>query len=147
MDCGIIRQQRDRHAVFEVRWSALRSADRWTIAKTVPAMGGVFELYWMDERKKLRLLRIADGRYGGMRSEIRRFIDPELEEDQRIRGILENYKLYFRYALTDSAQDMADVVWFFRKTYFPEDPGVQHSGRFDRIALKESAPDKVRWVE
>jgi hypothetical protein len=41
---------------------------------------------------------------------------------------------------------MADIVWFFRKTYFPENPGVNHSGRYERIYINESAPDKLIWV-
>lgn len=147
MDSGIsaIRKGEDVH--FSVRWSALRTADRWEIARSVPAVGGVYEIYWMDERKHLRLLEVGSARFGGLRSEIRRLTDPELAEKPDVATILEDREIWFRYAAVDSAADMADVLWFFRKTYFPEAPGVEHSGRYKRIFMNETAPDRVRWVD
>jgi len=147
MSSGIRAQSNGKNAYYSISWSALRKADRWEIAKSVPAVGGVFEIYWMDERKHLRLLTVASARFGGLRSEIRRLTDPELTVDVRSADLLANREIYFRYAETDSVAAMTDVVWFFRKTYFPENPGVSHSGRFDRIFASETAPDKVRWVD
>jgi hypothetical protein len=100
----------------------------------------------MDDHDHLRMLAVGDTHYGGLRSEIRRLVDPELAVDQKARETLENEEIWFRYTLSDSANVMSDVVWFFRKTYFPENPGVQHSGRFKKIFLKESAPNKLIWV-
>ncbi len=147
MASGILARSNGKNAYYQVAWSALRTADRWEIAKTVPAVGGVYEIYWMDERKHLRMLTIASARFGGLRSEIRRFTDPELVDDPKTAAVLEERDIYFRYAETDSAAAMADVVWFFRKTYFPENPGVSHSGKYERIFVSESAPDKIRWVD
>ncbi|GAB1482219.1 hypothetical protein MASR2M78_10340 [Treponema sp.] len=147
MECGITVQRRGKDAHYSVCWSALRSADRWEIAKSVPAVGGIFELYWMDEQKKLRLFTVGSARFGGLRSEIRRLSDPELVESADLAAILSDKEVYFRYAPLNSAADMADVLWFFRKTYFPENPGVSHSGRYERMYMNETAPDKVRWVE
>lgn len=147
MDCGITAQRRGKDVHFSINWSRLRQADRWAIAKSVPATGGVYEIYWMDERKHLRLLTVGHARYGGLRSEIRRLIDPELVEDPSAAAILAEKPIWFRYTQADSAADMADVVWFFRKTYFPENPMVAHSGRYERIYMNENAPDRVRWVE
>lgn len=93
------------------------------------------------------MLVVGNAQFGGLRSEIRRFTDPELTEDPRIAELLSEKDIYFRYAWTDSSADMADVVWFFRVTYFPENPGVHHSGRFERIYMNEWAPDQVRWVD
>jgi hypothetical protein len=147
MEDGIRLAKRGDDAHFALTWTKMRQADRWTVAKSVPAVGGVFELYWQDERKKLRLLAVESARYGGLRSEIRRWIDPELTQDKGRAAILADHPLFYRYARTDSSDDMADVVWFFRATYFPEAPGVSHSGRFKRIYLTESAPDKVSWSD
>jgi len=147
MECGISSRKRGKDGHFTVSWSVLRQADRWAIASSVPAVGGVYELYWMDERKHLRLFRIGNARYGGLRSEIRRLTDADLAETPAIAIILRDREIFFRYAPSNSASDMADVVWFFRKTYFPEQPGVEHSGRFERIYMNESAPDKVRWID
>jgi hypothetical protein len=147
MECGISSRKRGKDGHFTVSWSALRQADRWAIASSVPAVGGVYELYWMDERKHLRLFRIGNARYGGLRSEIRRLTDAELAETPAIAAILSDRDIFFRYAPSNSASDMADVVWFFRKTYFPEQPGCEHSKRFERIYMNETAPDKVRWID
>lgn len=147
MSSGISVKTNGKNAYYSISWSALRKADRWEIVKSVPAVGGVYELYWMDERKHLRLLTVASARFGGLRSEIRRLTDPELATDALSADLLANRDIYFRYAESDSVAAMADVVWFFRATYFPENPGVSHSGRYDRIFACETAPDKVRWVD
>jgi hypothetical protein len=60
--------------------------------------------------------------------------------------ILEDKEIWFRFAPCNSALMMADILWFFRKTYFPENPGVEHSGRFEKIFMNESAPNKLIWV-
>jgi hypothetical protein len=32
------------------------------------------------------------------------------------------------------------------KTYFPENTTVEHSGRYEKIFMTESEPDKLVWV-
>jgi hypothetical protein len=100
----------------------------------------------MDDHKHLRMLSVGQTHYGGLRSELRRLTDPELAVEASARTILENEEIWFRYSPVNSAAIMADVVWFFRQTYFPGNPGVDHSGRYRKIFLKESAPDKLIWV-
>jgi hypothetical protein len=146
MENGIIVQEKDKNVYYSVQWSRLARADRHEIVFKVPAMAGVYEIYWMDESQHLRLLTVGSARYGGLRSELRRLTDPELVTEPRVRKILAEEEIWYRYALSDSAIAMADVVWFFRVTYFPEKPGVEPSGRYQKVFLKESAPDKVMWV-
>jgi len=146
MDLGIIAKEKGEDVYYYVQWSALAVAERWTISSKVPAVAGVYEIYWMDDHDHLRLLSVGNTHYGGLRSEIRRLTDSELALDPQARKILEEEEIWFRYAPTNSAAAMADVVWFFRKTYFPEDPGVEHSGLYRKIFLKESEPDKLIWV-
>ena len=146
MDSGISVQKKDDCAYYNIQWSPLTLAERWTINSKVPAIAGVYEIYWMDDHNHLRMLSVGDTHYGGLRSEIRRLTDSELALDPQTRETLENREIWFRYAPSNSTVNMADVVWFFRKTYFPENPGVEHSGRFKKIFLKESAPDKLIWV-
>jgi hypothetical protein len=69
-----------------------------------------------------------------------------LAEDPKIAALLADNEIWYRYCISNSSNDMADVVWFFRKTYFPENPVVSHSGRYKKIYLKEISPDKVQWV-
>ncbi|MCL2833051.1 MAG: hypothetical protein FWD78_07770 [Treponema sp.] len=146
MDYGITLLAKENAAYYNIQWSPLAVADRWTINAKVPAVAGIYEIYWMDEYEKLRMLSVGNTHYGGLRSEIRRLTDSELVTDEKARKILEEKEIWFRYAPTNSASAMADVVWFFRATYFPEDPGVEPSGLYEKIFLKESAPDKLIWV-
>jgi hypothetical protein len=101
----------------------------------------------MDEHRHLRILSVGDTHYGGLRTELRRLTDPDLSTGGGTKQILEEREIWFRYAPTDSAAVMSDVVWFFRQTYFPEDPGVSHSGRYEKIFLQESEPNKLIWVD
>ena len=146
MDFGISSQEKGDNVYYFIQWSQLALAERWTITSSVPAVGGIYEIYWMDDHKHLRMLAVGNTHYGGLRSELRRLTDPELTQDPKTRETLENEEIWFRYAPSNSAKIMSDVVWFFRKTYFPENPGVEHSGRFKKIFIKESDPDKLIWV-
>jgi len=146
MDFGISVQEKGDCGYFNIKWSPLTVAERWTINAKVPAIAGVYEIYWMDDHNHLRILAVGNTHYGGLRSEIRRLTDSELALDPKTRETLENEEIWFRYAPSSSIHTMSDVVWFFRKTYFPENPGVEHSGRFKKIFIKESEPNKLIWV-
>jgi hypothetical protein len=146
MDFGVQVQEKGEDGYYFIQWSPLAVAERWTISAKVPAVAGVYEIYWMDDHDHLRMLAVGNTRYGGLRSELRRLTDAELTLDAKARQILEYEEIWFRYAPTNSATAMSDVVWFFRKTYFPENPGVEPSGKYRKIFLKESAPDKLIWV-
>jgi hypothetical protein len=147
VDYGISVREKGKNVYYAVSWSPLARADRWTINSRVPSLGGIYEIYWMDDHKHLRLLSVGDTHYGGLRTELRRLTDPELSARGRTRQILEEREIWFRYALTDSPAVMSDLIWFFRRTYFPEAPGLSHSGRYEKIFLRESEPDKLIWVD
>ena len=146
MTPGISLKEKGDEAYYYIKWSPLTIAERWTITNSVPSVAGVYEIYWMDDHKHLRMLSVGNTHYGGLRTEVRRLTDSELTLDAKTRKILEDEEIWYRYAPTDSAKVMADVVWFFRSTYFPENPGVNHSGRFKKIFIKESEPEKLIWV-
>jgi len=146
MDLGIIAQEKEDNVYYNVQWSPLSLAERWTINAKVPSVAGIYEIYWMDDHNHLRMMAVGETHYGGLRTEIRRLTDPELVTDSKTRQILEDEEIWFRYVPCNSVDNMTDVVWFFRSTYFPENPGVDHSGRYKKIFLKESAPDKLIWV-
>jgi hypothetical protein len=144
-DITVVEKNGD--AYYSVEWSPLSKADRYEIITKVPALAGIFEIYWMDEDNHLRLFFVGKTDYGGLRSELRRLTDPELcKDNEKTRKILDEKEIWYRYALTDSSNVMADVIWFFMQTYFPEKTSLKHSGRFNNIYLKESAPDKLIWV-
>lgn len=130
---------------FTVRWSPIAKADKYAIGRSVPAMGGIAEIYYMDDKNKLNLFCLQRSWYGGVRSMIRERCDPDLEKDENRRKTLEKYKdrIYYRYSCCDSAMDLADVMFFFTETYSPGVLKVEHSGRYDRIFLKEIDGQKI----
>jgi hypothetical protein len=146
MDYGIIARESGQDVHYIINWSPLAKADRWEINARVPAVAGVYEMYWMDDHNHLRMLSVGQTHYGGLRSELRRLTDPELCPDGKTKKLLEDEEIWYRYTPSHSAAVMSDVVWYFMKTYFPENPGVEHSGRYRKIYMNESAPDKLIWV-
>jgi len=147
MNYEITSKEKKGDIYYFVNWSPLSVADRYDIISKVPSVAGVYEIYWMDESKHLRLFFVGKTHYGGLRSEIRRITDPELcKTDEKARKILEDKEIWYRYSSTNSSNAMNDVVWFFMQNYFPENNSEEHSGRYENIFLKESAPDKLIWV-
>ncbi|MDR0442004.1 MAG: hypothetical protein LBH44_01195 [Treponema sp.] len=146
MEYGISAREKKGDIHYFVNWSPLALADRWEINAKVPSVAGIFEMYWMDDHKHLRMFNLGQTHYGGLRSELRRLTDPDLCEDVKKRNILEEKEIWYRYVPCNSADIMTDVIWFFMSTYFPENPGVKDSGRYRKIYLTESEPDKLIWV-
>jgi hypothetical protein len=146
MDYGITAKEKGEDVHYFVNWSPLAIADRWEINAAVPSVAGIYEIYWMDDHKHLRLFAVGRTHYGGLRSELRRLTDPELTPGAKAKKILEDEEIWHRYAPSNSAKVMADVVWYLMQTYFPENAGVEHSGRYKKIYMNESAPNKLIWV-
>jgi hypothetical protein len=147
MENGIKASVKNGNVYYFVSWSPLAKADRHDIITKVPSVAGIFEIYWMDDNNHLRMFVVGQTSYGGLRSELRRITDPELcINDDKAKKILEEKEIWYRYAAADSANVMADVIWFFMKTYFPKNTSTNHSGRYENIFLKESAPDKLIWI-
>ena len=147
MSYGITATEKNGDIYYFVQWSPLSKADRYDIITKVPALAGIFEIYWMDAKNRLRLFVVGKTDFGGLRSEIRRITDPELcKDDAKAKKILEEKEIWYRYAPTDSSNIMADVLWCFMQNYFPEKTSIKHSGRYENLFLKESAPDKLMWV-
>lgn len=139
----IIKKQEDKKDVyFSIYWSKLKKADKYDIASSVPSMGGIYELYYMDDRKKLNLMFMDWVWFGGLRSRLRRLTDSELTFEPEHKRLLVTYDCYYRYALCSSSNDMQDVIFFFGKTHFP-DSDFAHSGRYENIFLTEHSPEKI----
>lgn len=143
---GISGKIKNTEIYYTVVWSALTKADKYDITLKVPAVAGLYELYRMDKEKKLNLLSVTHAWYGGLRSQLRAAVDPDLTSDPLRKAELEDGQVYFRYATSNSFPDILDVVWFLHTTYFPNDVRVDHSERYSRMYLEEKAPDKVYWM-
>jgi hypothetical protein len=141
----ILRQTKENCVYFTVYWSRLTKADKFEIVRSVPAMGGVAEMYYRDDFGKLNVFCITRSWYGGLRSTIRTMCDPIEEKDPGRRKILLEHKgkIFYRYALSESFADMSDVVFFFMENNYPGAEPVEHSGRFSKIFMKEIDADTI----
>mgnify|MGYP001098251759 CR=1 FL=1 len=128
---------------FTVRWSALQKVDKFTILKSVPAMAGIFELYYQDPKKKLIRFYIARVWIGGLRSTLRMITDSTLHEHLDWIDTLENKTCFFRYSLCSSFKDLVDVFYFFAETLYPGKKKTYHSRRFMDIRVNEISPEKI----
>jgi len=143
MEPKIVKEIEDDAVYFIIYWSRLTKADKYDIIRNVPSVPGIFELYYMDEKKKLNLFFLSRAYYGGLRNTIRQRTDPELEDDVDRRRVLNKYDCYYRYTVTQSHMDMTDILFFFKRTYNPNDTKVQDSGRFEQIFVEERSDDKI----
>jgi hypothetical protein len=143
-----VRKQVDKdNAYFTIQWSALRQTDRYEIIRIVPAVAGIYELYYRDAAKALRLFHVARAWYGGLRASIRETTDPELVRNGKHRAVLGEYETWYRYAPVRSYHDMSDLLFFFAETYFPNEQREKGSGRYDNVFVIEQSPDKLVDVD
>ena len=147
MKYTVSKQVDHNDAYYTVRWSPITKADRLAIRTSVPSMGGIAEMYWMDEHGKLNLYLLARSYYGGLRATLRAASDPLEEKDEKRRAMLERHdgKIYYRYTLVESQDDMADIFYFFMSMRAPG-RDFDHSGRYDRIFLNEVDEGKLITV-
>ena len=138
--------EKNGEGFFTVYWSALQKADKYIVTNTVPAVSGIYELYYQDEKKALNLLTVCGAWLGGLRSEIRESIEPNDKKPQNLQIILEHAPLYFRYTQSPVKQTIQDVLWFLNELYFGDKTIIRDSGRYSRIYVKEYAPDKMHWI-
>ena len=139
----VTKRVRGKAAYFTLWWSPLQKVDKITIINSVPSEAGIFELYYIDDKKKLVMMRVARVWYGGLRSRLRTVTDPELEKDERHKKILLERECYFRYTIITTFGDMQDVLFFFASRYTPKQNSVEHSGRYEEIFLLEKSPNKI----
>lgn len=130
-------------ALYAIHWSKLAKVDRYEITTKVPSVAGIFELYYMDEKKKLNLMLFGVVWYGGLRSRLRRITDPEITGDAKRVAILEKYECYFRYSMSESLEDMRDIIYFFASRLKPGVESAEHSGRYENIYCNETSADKI----
>lgn len=131
---------RDGRAYYTIRWSALRKADRYEIQKTVPAMAGLYELYYRDPDGLWRLFHYGRAWLGGLRAVIREFTDPDLMRDRKdLREILRTRPCYYRFSVCESREDLQDILYFFDGSRQEgEEAAREPSGRYAEIRIKEN---------
>mgnify|MGYP000980731582 CR=1 FL=1 len=59
----IIKEEDKNDAYYTLTWTALTRADKYKVTTSVPAIAGMYELYYMDTHKRLNLLAITHAWY------------------------------------------------------------------------------------
>lgn len=113
METSILKKIKEDKVYYTINWSKLEKTVKYQIITTVPSVPGIFELYYMDEHKHLNLFYFCKAWYGGLRNTIRKMTDPELEKDKKRKHVLDTYSCYYRYAASNSFDDMTDILFFF----------------------------------
>jgi hypothetical protein len=144
VDYVITREDEGSNAYYSLRWSPFARADKYDIARSVPAIGGIAELYYKDRQGKLNLFCLQRSWYGGLRAVLRERCDPAIEKDPWRLSILVKWRdrIYYRWTNSESFADMADVMYFLAESVCAGS-GPEPSGRFDRIFVKEIDSGKL----
>jgi hypothetical protein len=133
------------NAYYTLGWSPILKAERHQIIGSVPAVAGLFELYYKDKGGGLNLFHLGNAWYGGLRSWIRGATDPAVETDAHRREILTNHDIYYRYSMSNSHPDIQDVLFFLGDTYNRANNPHRPSGRYRSIFVNEVTPEKLIW--
>ena len=128
---------------YTVGWSRLSRVNKMDILNKVPAVAGIYELYYQDPRKKLILFYMARVWYGGLRGSLRENTDPLLVEEPRRKKVLEEKDCFYRYTMVSSVQDMEDILHYFALSRVPAPAVPEPSGRYRDIYLTEETEDRL----
>jgi hypothetical protein len=144
VDYVIRGDAKGRNAYYTVHWSPFARADKYEITRSVPAVGGIAEIYYKDREGKLNLFCLQRSWYGGLRAVLRERCDPAVEKDPWRLSILVKWRngIYYRWTCCESFADMADVMFFLAETSSPG-AGPASSGRYDRIFVNEVDSGKL----
>lgn len=145
MEATVSKEVDAGNAYFTLAWSPILKADRHQIIGSVPAVAGLFELYYQDKSGGLNLFHLGNAWYGGLRSWIRGATDPDVESHPGRRKILGTFPIYYRYSMSNSHPDIQDVLFFLGDTYNPENNPHHPSGRYENIFVNEVTPEKLIW--
>jgi len=142
----ITKRIKDNDAYIEINWSKLKKSEKYDINASVPAESGIFQLYYKDTNKRLKLMYISRVWFGGLRSTIRKLTDPDLGFDPKWKSILSKYDCYYRYSLSSSNKDMEDILFYFSEVLFPGLNKCVDSRRYNSIFLIEKSPENFNTV-
>lgn len=104
-------------------------------------MAGIWEIYWLQQSRKPRILKIGRAWHGGLRHSLREHTDPTLPMGAPIRSYLETGDCYYRYTVVESHADLNDV-YSVLLTHRPVDQTpMPTTGRYAQVRINE--PDEM----
>ncbi len=98
-------------AYYDLDWSPLLPVERRSINGSVPSLAGIWELYWLEQSRKPRLIKMGRAWYGGLRNEIRFEADASERTNRNIEKYLISGDCYYRYIVCESADDLNELYW------------------------------------
>lgn len=128
-------------AYYSLAWSALTLCSRTTIASTVPSLPGLWELYWLENSRRPRILKMGRAWYGGLRSELRVEADGGDPRNISIREYLESGDCYYRYMVCEVAEDLEELYDVISTIRGVPGPSTRPGQRY--VDVRVSEPDKM----
>lgn len=140
------KQIKEEMVYYTINWSRLSHVNKFDIINKVPAVAGIYELYYKDHYGKLNLFYMARVWYGGLRGALRESTDPLLVSDEPRKKVLEEKSCFYRYTMVSSTLDMEDILHYYACMRMPSDQIPGHSGRYREIYLEENSSDTIVTV-
>ena len=132
------KNEKGGFAYYTIHWSPMRKADKYDIQKTVPAMSGVYELYYKDSEGKMALFHFGKAWLGGLRAIIRELTDPVLlKQRPELLAIVSKHECHYRFVQSDSLPDMEDILSWIAVSCKRSEKEFPPSGRYAEIRVKE----------
>jgi len=143
MDPSVSKMIRTGSAYFSIYWSRLVPLEKEVVIRKVPSTAGIYEVYRYVGGPTAEIIGRSRAYYGGLRNTLRGLIDPISPYPLNGKLLPENEQLMVRYALTESSDDMNDILFFFAGHDHYEDPEQEHSGKYEFIYVKEIVPESI----
>jgi hypothetical protein len=132
------KEEKGGRVYYTINWSPFRKAEKYDIQKYVPAMSGVYELYYKDAEGKLTLFHYGKAWLGGLRAIIRELTDPVLlKQRPELLAIVSKHECHYRFVQCDSLPDMEDILNWITVSCKRSEKEFPPSGRYGEIRVKE----------
>ena len=132
------KEEKAGRAYYTINWSAFRKAEKYDIQKSVPAMSGIYELYYRGDEGKMTLFYYGKAWLGGLRAVIRELTDPILlKQRPELLAIVSRHECFYRFVQCESLPDMEDILNWISVSYKRSAADFPPSGRYAEIRVRE----------
>jgi hypothetical protein len=133
----VTKKTKDADVFYTIQWTGFIAVEKQIVNSVVPSVAGIFELYYLDNSRTLRFIARDQAYYGGLRNTLREIADPELPAVVDMQDVPRERPLFCRYVITNSREDMDDILFFLSRSVIPGAHRVDSSGRYRNVYLKE----------
>lgn len=126
---------------FSLTWSALEPVSRRRINAAVPSLPGIWEVYYLENSRVPRLIKMGAAWRGGVRHKLRFETDPGQPANSDVRSYLESGDSYYRYTICETRDDLVDAYVVVASIRGWDIGSVEATGRFLEVRVRE--PDEM----